>query len=97
MTTWTTIKEKRELVFPAAYLIVIAIGMFFALPMEHDNSNSFFFLILMTLPWSIVSFLVIMSAIHQGFPNEAGLVLFSFTAIVNAILLYLISKKLSKT
>lgn len=91
---WVRARENLNLAFPITYLIVIGIGMLFAFPMEKDNDTSFFFLIVMTLPWSIIGFLVIMFAIHQGFKNETGLVTFIITALLNAFLMYLLSRRL---
>jgi ABC-type sugar transport system permease subunit len=92
----TKILKKSEYLIPAIYLLTVLVGFFFAFPMERDNNGSFFFLVLMTLPWSIVTFFFIMFAIHQGFKNEAGFFFFTATAILNAFLLYLIMKSSNK-
>ncbi len=92
----TKILKKSEYLTPLIYLLIVIIGFFFAFPMERGNNGSFFFLVLMTLPWSIVTFFFIMFAIHQGFENEAGFFFFAATAILNAFLLYLIVKNLNK-
>ena len=89
-----SLKGKSYIVFPLGYLLVIACGMFVAFPMERDNDASFFFLIIMTLPWSVLGFFVIMFAIHQGFKNEVGFVAFTIAALLNASLIYLLSRKL---
>ncbi len=90
------ILKKSEYLITAIYLLIVVVGFFFAFPMERDNDRSFFFLVLITLPWSIVTFFFIMFAIHQGFKNEAGLFLFTATAVLNAFLLYLIVKNSNK-
>lgn len=89
---WESIKQNREYVFPLGYLFLIAAGLFFAFPIERVNMTSFYFLIIMTLPWSIVT-LPVMFAIDEGVDNVSGLVAFSFTALLNAGLLFSMSRK----
>lgn len=87
------VSRKSHLVFPVIYSVAIIIGMLFAFPMERDSSAFFSLLIILTLPWSVVS-LPIMFAIETGFDNEVGVVTFTITALLNAFLIYLLCRKL---
>jgi hypothetical protein len=86
---------KREFIVPAVYLLLVLVGLFLAIPSTQNNDWALFGMVLLTLPWGILSFFTIMFAIHQGFENEAAIVCFALGGFLNALFLYFLSRKKS--
>lgn len=74
----------------AIYLLIVLICFLFAYHIKPGNNDWFFSLIYLTFPWSMITFFVMMFAIHSGFEYQAAIFLFGSTASLNAFLIYFI-------
>ncbi len=81
--------HKVEFWIATIYLLITVICFLFEYHPNTESNDYFFALIFLTLPWSIITFFVIMGAIHGGFEYQAAILFFSITAILNAVLIYL--------
>lgn len=87
---------KIEYIFTSVYLLAIFVCLFLAIPMTGENSDSFFTLILLTLPWSAISLFVIFGAIHNGNGDHYAVLSFISTGFANAFLIYFFIRWLSR-
>ncbi len=83
--------EKRYFV-PTIYLVITVICIFFTFDFEgRTNMIGWLILLILTLPWSLVSILFLWAIIHgAGLEFFAGMYL--VFAIVNALLFYFLDK-----
>jgi predicted neutral ceramidase superfamily lipid hydrolase len=80
--------QKLEYIVSPIYLLIIFFCLFFAFPMTEENSEWFFGLIILTFPWSMITFFMIMGAIHSGNSDQSGILYFISTSFINAYIIY---------
>jgi hypothetical protein len=82
---------RKEFIIPIVYLLIFGICTYFASDFTPENINWFFATIFLTLPWSIATTFFVMGGLHLG-DDQGVIVVMSIPAIINAYLLFLISK-----
>lgn len=85
--------QKTEYIVPTIYLLGIFFCLFFAVTMTTENSDWFFILMILTLPWSFITFFLVIGAIHNGGSNQAVVILVTLTSFMNASLFYIFARK----
>jgi hypothetical protein len=88
--------RQKELLVPVAYLLPVSFGLYFAIPLTTENINWFFALILLTMPWGVITFFLILGSVHLGDGDSTGLFYISASAAINAFLLYLVARPKKK-
>jgi RsiW-degrading membrane proteinase PrsW (M82 family) len=86
---------RAEFIIPIIYLLIFVVCMFLASDFKPESTNWVIATFVLTLPWSILTGFFVMGALHLG-DDSGAIVTLSFTAILNASLLFWICKPRKK-